>query len=94
MAITRADLDQIMTAITNLEQSLQTLKTAATTTEDAANTLAGQGWQSTEAAPTFQRNLSMWQADHQELIRLTNQLIPLLQEAHNDLQTAEQKLTL
>ncbi|MBA3822702.1 MAG: hypothetical protein H0X24_02215 [Ktedonobacterales bacterium] len=93
MAVTRAELEQLLSAISNLENSLQHLRTAANNTENASTTLAQQAWQSSEAAPTFQRNLATWQTDHNELVRLTTQLIPLLQEAERELRTAEQKLS-
>ena len=92
MAQTKADIQKILAAVENLQTTLSQLQSAATTADDAIQRCKSQGWQSTSAAPTFYSDAATWQTDHEELIKFTSELIPLLQAAARDLQQAEAAL--
>lgn len=92
MAQTKADIQQILTAVENLQTALTHLQTASSSADETIQVCKQQGWQSSSAAPKFYQDAGRWQTDHDELVRFTTNLIPLLQQAAQDLQRAEAAL--
>jgi cytochrome c556 len=92
MAQTKAEIEKILQAVENLQTTLSQLRTASDQADGVIQMLKTQGWQSTSAAPKFYSDAANWAADHQELIQFTNELIPLLQAAADDLRRAEAAL--
>jgi uncharacterized protein YukE len=92
MAQTKAQIEQILRAVENLQSTLTQLKGAADQSDGVIQTLKARGWNSSEAAPAFYGKANQWSTDHQELITFANEMIPLLQQAADDLRKAEAKL--
>ncbi len=92
MTITKANLQQMMNAVQNLEEALPQVTHVETQADDALAAVRAS-WRSPEAAPAFYHHLQTWQADHQSLTSTLTQLSSVLAKVHKDLLTKEQAFT-
>lgn len=93
MGLTKANLAQMLTAIQNLDDALPQVNSVDRQASEAlANVQAS--WRSPSAAPAFYQHMQAWQEDQQTLTSALNQLLTALSDAHNDLLTKEQSLTI
>ena len=92
MAVTKANLPQMLSAIQSLNDALPQVQGIGNRTDDALSSVQAS-WQSPSAAPAFYQHLQTWQSDHQALTTALNQLLQALSDAHTDLQAKEQSFT-
>ncbi len=92
MPISKANLQQMLTAIQNVSDVLPQMRNVDAQAEEAL-TAVQAAWRSPTAAPKFYQHLQSWQEDHQSLNTALNSLAQALTEAHADLLKKEQQLT-
>lgn len=89
MAVTRANLPKMLSAIQDLNDALPRVNTVGNQTEGALSSVQA-AWRSPTAAPEFYRHMQQWHDDHQTLKKDLSDLFQALSDAHQDLMRKEQ----
>ena len=91
MASTQIDTQKVRDALAQLQDVHGKLQTAMQNAEAAANRIRS-AWESSEAAPAFNNDMSKWASMGPQLIQDTKDMIDFLQQGIADYEAAEQKI--